>query len=122
MAKSLDADAAVEYLREMSSDVRAAVLADERGGVVAWSSESDTAPPHRAGKLVESLVSLAERSLADVGVRASPGRIEVATPLGTVFVLREGGRTLLTVAGRDALPSLMFFDMASVLRDLRPEP
>ena len=44
--------------------------------------------------------------------------MEVSTGTGAVYALRTGGWALAAVAGRFALPSLVFFDMRKALEEL----
>lgn len=112
----MDPQFAVNYLKEISSDVRVAVLVGPDGKPEA--ATVDTVPKRVPG-LVKRLFEQAQaaaRTRSDV-----PDQVEVATPDGDVFCSRAGGRTLVAVAGRFALPSLMFYDMLTVLRILEAE-
>ena len=51
-------------------------------------------------------------------VRAGTKQVEVSTGIGVVYALRDRRWTLVVVAGRFALSSLVFFDMREVLREL----
>jgi hypothetical protein len=56
---------------------------------------------------------------ADQVESAEPwAQVEVLTPAGAVFAVRERGWTLAAACERDVLPSLMFFDLRSVLDGL----
>jgi len=62
------------------------------------------------------------KSLAELGRalldRAGTGQVEVSTGTGVVYALRTGRWTLVVVAGRFALSSLVFFDMRRALEEL----
>jgi hypothetical protein len=97
---------ALEELREMSSGVRAAVLLDARGELAAVATD----PGVEAGEL--ELETLARELLeATDRVGGAPGGVEVTAPSGAVFALRAGEWTVIAVAARDALSSLMFYDL-----------
>lgn len=99
---------ALRYLAELSTDIRASLLLDSRGELAA-SSELDERRAERARELVLELFE-----------RAGPGaaQVEVITTDGGVFAVREHGWTIAAVTGRFALPSLIFYDLRSVLGDL----
>lgn len=114
----MDPDAALTRLGELSSEIRASVLLDERGRLAAAA--------RRGGRLetadAEGLRELSEALLreADAARGAPAGQVEVRTLDGSVFALRAGGWSVAVVADRDALASLMFYDLRSVLGDLAP--
>lgn len=62
----------------------------------------------------EALAELARELLE----RAGANQVEVSTGAGIVYALREARWTLVVVAGRFALSSLVFFDMRQALEDL----
>lgn len=99
---------ALRYLGELSTDIRAAAILD-RAGALAAATERDEA---RAARMRQLTLDLFER--AGEGV----AQVEVTTPDGGVFAVREHGWTIVAVTGRFALPSLTFFDLRSVLSDL----
>jgi hypothetical protein len=106
------ADDALKHLTEISRDVRAAVLLDKRGKLVA--SEGD---PSDADRMAELGAELLEQARA-----ASPGtppaQLEVAVQGGAVYAATDSRFTIVAVAGRDALSSLMFYDLRSALARL----
>jgi hypothetical protein len=106
---------ALDYLDELSTDIRGAVLLDaDRSVVAAWRGDSD-----RAERLREPLLELLDRADSAAGESAPAAQVEVTTPRGAVFCVRDDRWTLAVVSGRFALPSLMFFDLRHVLDDLR---
>jgi hypothetical protein len=50
--------------------------------------------------------------------RAGTNQVEVSTGAGIVYALREADWTLVVVASRFALSSLVFFDMRRVMEEL----
>jgi hypothetical protein len=111
---TLTPELALDYLGELSTDIRAAAVLDEGGAIAARSGfEEDDAEQVR-----ELVGNLFERAAEAAGDEPAPGQVEVALPEGSVYALREHGWTLAVVTGRFALSSLMFFDLRMVVRDL----
>jgi hypothetical protein len=110
----LTPDLALEYLSELSTDIRAAAVLDESGAVAAQSG-FDEGGAAQVRELVGDLFRHAAESAAG---GPAPGQVEVSLPEGSVYALRDHGWTLAVVAGRFALSSLMFFDLRMVARDL----
>ena len=114
---------ALAHLGDLSSEVRAAVLLDERGEVAAHTVD-DAERGQRLGALARELFERADAAAERSGVDAE--QVEVSTVAGAVFAMRsapsDGRRwTIAVVAERFALPSLMFYDLLRVLARLRPE-
>lgn len=116
---------AVERLGETSTEVRAAILLDDRGGVAARTGVG-ARPAERLRSLAGELFGAAELAAARGGW-SSPSRVEVSRPDGAVFGIRAGdprGRdwTLVAITGGGALPSLVHYDlrMALLAMDARP--
>lgn len=103
---------AVEQLAEMSPDIRAGVLLDSRNRLSA-STEEDRDAAGRMRSLLVRLWRLADDSGGD-----PPSQLEVTTPGGAVFAVRGERHVLAAIASRSALPSLMFYDLRSVLSEL----
>jgi predicted regulator of Ras-like GTPase activity (Roadblock/LC7/MglB family) len=99
-------------LVEMSADVRAAVLMDAAGGLIA-ASEKDARRAHRLADLAHELVRA-----ADAAVSEPTEQIEVQTDRGGVFAVRSARYTLACVARRLALPALVLYDLRRTLQDL----
>jgi hypothetical protein len=97
---------ALDYLTEMSPDMRGGAILDGAGNVLASSGGEEWA---------EAVAALLEA--ADAGDGAAE-QVHVATEEGEVFSLRHGGFTAVVVTERFVLASLMAFDMRAVLRDL----
>lgn len=99
---------ALRYLAELSTDIRAAIILDRAGALAAADGENGD----RATRMRELVLTLFEHA-GDGGCQ-----VEVTTTDGGVFAVREHGWTIAVVTGRFALPSLIFFDLRSVLSDL----
>jgi predicted regulator of Ras-like GTPase activity (Roadblock/LC7/MglB family) len=105
---------ALDYLDELSTDIRGAVVLDaDRRVVAAWRGDAD-----RAERLREPLSELLEHADAFAGAPGSAAQIEVTTQRGAVFCVTDSDWTLAVVTGRFALPSLVFYDLRHVLEDL----
>jgi hypothetical protein len=99
-------DRAADFVEGLSTDIRACLLLDADARLVAVDAghEQDG----------EALTELAQELLD----RAGANQVEVSTGAGIVYALREGEWTLVVVAGRFALSSLVLFDMRKVLEGL----
>lgn len=105
---------ALDYLAELSTDIRAGVLLDSGGGLAAsWEGDDE-----RGERVRELVVDLLERVDAEAAGGDRPVQVEVSTGAGGVFAVRDDDWTLAVVTGRFALPSLMFYDLRKVLEDL----
>jgi hypothetical protein len=111
---TLTPELALAYLGELSTDIRAAAVLDDQGAVASQSGFDD-GDEQSLRDLVGDLFDQAARAAADT---APPPQVEVALPEGVVFAVREKGWTIVVVAGRFALSSLMFFDLRMVIGDL----
>jgi hypothetical protein len=99
---------ALDYLRELSADIRAGVVLDPGGELLAGP---------------EALAGPARDLLAGAG---DSREVHVATADGAVFAARSERHSVVVVCGRFALPSLIRYDLKLVLADLggsgeRPE-
>lgn len=114
-APALTPELALNYLAELSTDIKAAVLVSSDGRAGA---SSRTGP---AGDQLRDLtVQLFER--ADAADDDPVSQVEVSIGEGTVYAVRDERWTVGVVAGRFALSSLMFYDLRSVLGDLEAKP
>jgi hypothetical protein len=111
---ALTPDLALDYLAELSTDIRAGVLLDSGGSLVAsWQGDDE-----RGERVRELVTGLLERADAAAGTREPPVQVEVTTAGGGVFCVRDPSWTIAVVTGRYALASLMFYDLRKVLEDL----
>jgi len=103
------AEAALEFLTEMSPDLRGAAIIGPEGEVLAATGED----PGRWGEDAAALFAV-----ADEAENAPVEQVHIATEQGEVFAVRNAGLAAVTVTDRFALASLMLFDMRSTLRQL----
>jgi hypothetical protein len=103
-APTLTPPLAIDYLRELSADIRAGVVLDPEGKLLAG-------PEDLAG---------AARDLLEGAHGAE--ELHVSTADGAVFAARSAKHALVVVCGRLALPSLIRYDLRLVLADLSGSP
>jgi hypothetical protein len=107
-APTLTPPLALDYLRELSADIRAGVVLDHGGALLAGPEE---------------LAGAARDLLAAAG---DAREVQVSIAEGTVFAARSDRHAIVLACGRFALPSLIRYDLKLVLSDLagaseRPE-
>jgi hypothetical protein len=103
-----DAGGTVEYLQEISPEMRGCAILAADGEVLAASGEAE-----RWGEAGRDLITAADAAGGEPVAHA-----HVATGDGETFCVREGGLTAVAVAERFTLSSLMIFDMRNALRQL----
>jgi|SRR5919197_1368542 predicted regulator of Ras-like GTPase activity (Roadblock/LC7/MglB family) len=111
----MDAQQALADLTEISSQIRAAVVFDDKGKVAA-----------AIGGEGEALAQGASELLA-AAEEVKPGdspltQLEVSTGEGSVFVVREGKTRIAATTGSDPTVGLVFYDLKSALRSVTPKP
>ena len=114
----MDAAAALADLTEISSQIEAVVVTGPDGQPLGSNLDDP-----RARRLAD-----AAQRLFDEGADAAAGsegaalaQLEAATPEGSVFVVREGGRTIAATTGPEPTVGLVFYDLKSCLRALAAE-
>ena len=106
----MDAEAALNDLLEISSQVETAVIVGA-GGEVEAASIRDDARARELGR--------AARELLEVAAEYAPGelrQVEVATGDGSVFVVRDAERAVAATTGRAPTAGLVFYDLKTCLR------
>jgi predicted regulator of Ras-like GTPase activity (Roadblock/LC7/MglB family) len=103
------AAAALEFLGEMSPDLRGAAILGPEGEVLAASGGE----PERWREDAAVLFAA-----ADGAEEAPVEQVHIATEQGEVFAIRNAGLAAVAVTDRFALASLLLFDMRSMLREL----
>ena len=113
----MDAAAALERLRDISSQVRAAVIF-ERGGKVVGSTLADAERAKRVAQEAEELLAAAEqrRDATDDGGKFA--QLEAAVQGGSVFVVRDGDRLIAATTPPEPTVGLVFYDLKRCLREL----
>ncbi len=100
MTPALTAPLALDYIHELSTDVRA--------GVVLAADGARLAGP-------EALAGPARDLLAGAGEAAE---VEVDVPAGTVYAVRSAHHAIIVACGPLTLRGLALFDLRSVLAEL----
>ena len=113
----MDAAAALERPREISSQVRAAVIF-ERGGNVVGSTFADEQRAKDVADEAEALLTEAEQRRDAVDEAGEFAQLEVALQGGSVFVVRDGDRLIAATTQPEPTVGLVFYDLKSCLRDL----
>ena len=116
---TLTPELALRYLDELSTDIRAAVLVDSGGKPAAAHSAQADVPAERLAELAAQLFEHADEAAGSMpAFEGEVTQLEATTAGGAVFAVRAEGWKIAVVAGRFALPSLMFYDLRAVLSDL----
>jgi predicted regulator of Ras-like GTPase activity (Roadblock/LC7/MglB family) len=111
----MDAQQALADLTEISSQIEAAVVFDEKGKVV-----GSTLPDGDAfAKAAADLLAAAEELKTGDSALA---QLEIATGEGSVFVVREGKTTIAATTAPEPTAGLVFYDLKSALRSVKPAP
>jgi predicted regulator of Ras-like GTPase activity (Roadblock/LC7/MglB family) len=110
------AEKALTELRDISSQIQAAVLFDAEGKVLA-----STLPDEQAERLASASKLLLEQAEVVRG-EADPKltQLEAATPEGSVFVVREGDQVLAATTGPQPTAGLVFYDLRAAVRATAP--
>jgi hypothetical protein len=112
--EAISHELALRYLLELSTDIRAAFLIDERGELVAAAPEP---PGDRVAGLGVELARQA-RAIASEQQQAAV-EVDVTVEQGAAFVVCEDGLAMVCVTGPFALPGLIIHDMRTALGDIR---
>lgn len=102
MTPALTPELAVDYLRELSADIRAAAVLTPAGELLAG-------PPELAGPARDLL-----------GAAPDAAELQVVTGDGTVYASRSDQHAIVVACGRFALPALIRYDLKVVLGELAP--
>jgi hypothetical protein len=113
----MDAAQALQELTELSSQVTAAVVLADDGGVVASTDEDPVATAALAGATMELLGAAAELTTPARDVT----RVEVELAEGALFVLREGGHTVAARTEPEPTSGLVVYDLRTCLQRLAEE-
>jgi predicted regulator of Ras-like GTPase activity (Roadblock/LC7/MglB family) len=111
----MDAEQALADLTEISSQIEAAVVFDDKGKVV-----GSTLPAGDAfAKSASDLLAAAD----EVRTGDSPlTQLEISTGDGSVFVVRDAKLTIAATTGPAPTVGLVFYDLKSALRSVKPKP
>ncbi len=113
----MDAAQALADLTEISSQIEAAVLFDDAGGVIGSTVANDAAAAQVARSAARLLDEASSSRSGDVAVT----QLEASTHDGSVFVVRDGARRIAATTGPSPTVGLVFYDLKSALRGLGTE-
>jgi predicted regulator of Ras-like GTPase activity (Roadblock/LC7/MglB family) len=111
--RAVDAAQALADLTEISSQIKAAVLTDAKGAVLA-STFTEEERGERLARAAFGLLGAAEKTHGETTERLV--QIEAATPDGSLFVVRDDVRVAAAVTGADPTSGLVFYDLKTCLR------
>jgi predicted regulator of Ras-like GTPase activity (Roadblock/LC7/MglB family) len=114
MLGTVDAAAALADLTDISPQIRRVVVVDAEGGVVGSNAPDEAA----AARLAERGLHLATE--ADLVRGGHVSQLEAATAEGSVFVVRDGGRTIVATTRPEPTVGLVFYDLKTALRSIDP--
>ena len=120
MPETLTPERTPARLCELSTDARAAVLLDAAGSLVG-ASDDDHDHARELAELGRRLFEEVDRATRDWDTEP-PEQVEVQLPGGAVFASRTPRWTLVAVAKRGALASLILYDLRAVLGELEGGP
>jgi predicted regulator of Ras-like GTPase activity (Roadblock/LC7/MglB family) len=113
----MDPQHALADLAEISSQIEAAAILDGDGSVAA-STFADAARAAAVGTLAGALLGAASQAVAPGGEVV---QLEAATAEGSVFLVRDGGRSIVAVTRPVPTVGLVFYDLKSALRSCAPQ-
>lgn len=111
----MDAAAAIDELKGLSTQIEAIVVAGRDGTVAAATAEGEQA--QRLGALARDLVAGADSVRGDLG-REALSQLQAATPDGSVFVVLDDERMAVATTGADPTVGLVFYDLKTLLRQI----
>jgi predicted regulator of Ras-like GTPase activity (Roadblock/LC7/MglB family) len=114
----VDAQQALADLTEISSQIQAAVVFDDTGKVAA----STLGDSLRADELAQAAGGLLAAAEAVKTGESALTQLEVATGEGSVFVVRTGTTVIAATTASNPTAGLVFYDLKSALRNLKPKP
>ena len=111
----MDAQQALADLTEISSQIQAAVVFDDKGKVAGSTHADGEAFAQAAGDLLAAAEELKTGESALT-------QLEIATGDGSVFVVRDGKSTIAATTAPQPTSGLVFYDLKSALRSVKPKP
>ena len=109
----MDAAQALADLTEISTQIQAALIADEKGAALA-STFADDATTGQVAQSALELLAAAEDTGRDGTVRLT--QVLAAMRAGSVFVVRTDDRIATAVTGPEPTVGLVFYDLKTCLR------
>jgi predicted regulator of Ras-like GTPase activity (Roadblock/LC7/MglB family) len=116
----MDPAEALTDLKQISTQVERAVVVRNDGTLEA-STLRDAAAAERIGRGAADLWEAAEAARSSLG-RPPLSQLEVATPDGSVFAVRDDARMVCAVTAGDPTVGLIFYDLKTCLRNIAEDP
>jgi predicted regulator of Ras-like GTPase activity (Roadblock/LC7/MglB family) len=110
----VNAHEALDDLKQISVQVTAAAIGGPAGALEA-ATLPDASAGERLVRLGSQLWDAAEQAQRELG-RDALSQLEVVTPEGSVFVVRDAGRTIVATTTTDPIVGLVFYDLRTCLR------
>ncbi len=111
MLAPMDATQAIADLTEISPQVKQVAVA-EADGSLSGSNLADEAAATRLLDGARRLVEAAEELRPDLA------QLEAATPVGSIFVVRDGERLIAATTTPEPTVGLVFYDLKTCLRSI----
>jgi predicted regulator of Ras-like GTPase activity (Roadblock/LC7/MglB family) len=111
----MDAQQALADLTEISSQIEAAVVFDDKGKVVGSTLSDGEGFAKAAADLLNAAQELKTGD-------SQLTQLEIATGEGSVFIVREGKTTIAATTAAAPTVGLVFYDLKSALRNVKPKP
>ena len=116
----MDAAQALSELTSLSAQITVAIVLDADGSTLA--STLDEAGAAELGQTVQELLAAAGRAAGGSGHDVA--QLEISTPDGSVFLVRDGQRAIAATTRPEPAAGLVFYDLKTCLRQIadRPKP
>jgi predicted regulator of Ras-like GTPase activity (Roadblock/LC7/MglB family) len=112
----MDAAQALSELTAVSAQITSAIVIDADGSPLA--STLDDAATAELAPTVQELVAAAGR----VGEGRQLSQLQLSTPDGGVFLVRDGDRAIAATTRPEPAAGLVFYDLKTCLRSIADEP
>ena len=114
----MDAAQALSELTALSAQITSAIVLDQEGAPLA--STLDDGRTKELAQAVQELLAAAGRAAGRDGHDLA--QLEVATPSGSVFLVRDGQRTIAATTRPEPAAGLVFYDLKVCLREIADKP
>ncbi len=108
----MNAELALQYLTEMSTDVKRALIVSDEGEVLSTTFKRQS---EEAAAVVQQILDRVVGQGADHD--QAPYQMELTGAGGSVFITLGERHVLVAVTGRSALPALILYDMHTVISE-----
>jgi predicted regulator of Ras-like GTPase activity (Roadblock/LC7/MglB family) len=116
----MDPAEALTDLKQITTQVERAVVVRNDGTLEA-ATLRDAAAAERIAGAARDLWQAADDARSSLG-RPALSQVEVATPDGSVFAVRDDARMICAVTAGDPTVGLIFYDLKTCLRNIAEEP